>query len=95
MLTHVVMFRLIDRTTDNAQELRRRLMTLPALIPQIKHMEVGVNVVPSDRAYDVVLFQRFDSLVEMQAYQSHPDHLDVLTYIKSVIAGSVAVDYDS
>jgi len=95
MLTHVVLLKLNERTTNNAHEVRRRLLTLPALIPLIKHMEVGVNVVNSDRAYDVALFQRFDSLADMQAYQIHPAHLDVLAYIKTVIAGMVAVDYDS
>jgi hypothetical protein len=95
MLTHVVMFKLIDRTVENARQLHDRLLTLPNQIPQIKHMEVGVNILPSDRAYDVVLFQRFDSLADMQAYQAHPAHVEVLAYIKSVIAGSVAVDYAS
>ncbi len=95
MLTHVVLFKLTDRTPENARQLQAKLLAMVGKIPQIKHMEVGVNVVSSDRAYDVALFQRFDSLADLQAYQQHPDHLDVLAYVKSVIAGSVAVDYDS
>jgi hypothetical protein len=95
MLTHVVLFKLNDRTPENARQLQAKLLAMVGKIPQIKHMEVGVNVVPSDRAYDVALFQRFDSLADLQAYQQHPDHLDVLAYVKSVTAGLVAVDYDS
>ncbi len=95
MITHVVLFKLNERTTENAQQLRERLLSLEGKIPQIKHMEVGVNVVPSERAYDMALYQHFDSLSDLQAYQAHPDHQDVLKYILAVTASRVSVDYES
>lgn len=93
MFTHVVFFKLNERTPENAQKLREALLSMAGKIPQIKHMEVGVNVVPSERAFDVVLFQHFDSLEEMQVYQAHPDHQEVLKTIRSVTASSASVDY--
>jgi hypothetical protein len=95
MLTHVVFFRLNERTPENAQQLRDALLSMTGKISQIKHMEVGVNVVPSERAYDLVLFQRFDSLHDLQEYQAHPNHQDMLKYILSVTASRVSVDYES
>jgi hypothetical protein len=95
MLTHVVFFKLNDRTPENAQKLREALLGMTGKIPQIKHMEAGVNTIPSERAYDVALFQRFDSLPDMQAYQTHPHHQEVLKYILSVTASRVSVDYES
>jgi hypothetical protein len=95
MLTHVVFFKLADRTPENIQKLRDVLHSMTGKIPQIKHMEVGVNVVPSERAYDVALFQRFDSLRDLQEYQAHPNHQDVLKYILTVTASRVSVDYES
>ena len=95
MLTHVVFFKLNERTPENAQALRERLLSLMDKIPQIKHMEVGVNIVPSERAYDVALYQHFDSLDDLQAYQAHPEHQDVLKYILAVTASRVSVDYES
>jgi hypothetical protein len=71
------------------------LLSMTGHIPQIKHMEVGVNILPSERAYDVVLFQRFDSLHDLQEYQAHPDHQGVLKYTLSVTASSASVDYES
>ncbi len=94
MLTHVVFFKLRERTTENAQKLRQVLLSMTGKIPEIKHMEVGVNVVPSERAYDVVLFQRFDSLADLQAYQAHPDHQEVLKYILAVTDSRASVDYE-
>jgi hypothetical protein len=94
MLTHVVFFKLNDRIPENAQKLREALLSMTDKIPQIRHMEVGVNIVPSERAFDVVLFQRFDSLHDLQEYQAHPNHQDVLKYILAVTASRVSVDYE-
>jgi hypothetical protein len=95
MLTHIVFFKLNDRTPENAEKLREVLQSMIGQIPQIKHMEVGVNIVPSERAYDVALYQHFDALPDLQAYQAHPNHQDVLKYILSVTASRVSVDYES
>ena len=95
MLTHVVFFKLDDRTPEGAQKLREVLLSMVGKIPQIKHIEAGVNVVPSERAFDVVLFQRFDSLADLQAYQAHPEHQNVLKYILAVAAVRASVDYES
>ena len=95
MLTHAVFFKLNERTPENAQKLRKVLLSMTGKIPQIKHMEVGVNIVPSERAYDLALFQRFDSLLDLQEYQAHPDHQEVLKYILAVSASRVSVDYES
>ena len=95
MLTHIVLFKLSERTPENAQKLREVLLGMAGRIPQIRHMEVGVNVVPSERACDVALFQRFDSLPDLQEYQAHPNHQEVLKYIHAVTASRVSVDYES
>lgn len=94
MFSHVVMFKLKERTQQQAEELKAKLDALPAIITEIKSFEVGINVVKSDRAYDVVLISKFDSLETMQAYQVHPNHQEVLAYVREVTDGIVAVDYE-
>ena len=93
MLVHVVMFKLKDRTQEQAQALKAKLDALPAKIDLIQSSEVGINMVESVRAYDVVLISKFDSLESMQAYQVHADHQEVLAYVREVTDGIVAVDY--
>lgn len=95
MFTHVVLFKLADRTPENAEKLREVLLSMTGQIPQIRHMEVGVNVLPSERAFDVALYQRFDSQHDLQAYQAHPNHQEVLKYILAVTASRASVDYES
>jgi hypothetical protein len=95
MITHIVMLKLKDRSRENAEKVRATLMPLRNKIPQIRHYEVGVNVVESARAYDVALYSKFDSLDDLQIYQDHPNHVEALKYIRTVIESSAAVDYES
>lgn len=95
MFTHIVFFRMKDRTDGTAQKVREALLSLKGKVPQIRDIEVGLDVVHSERSYDLVLIARFDSREDMEAYQVHPEHQKVVEYIRSVTAGSVAVDYVS
>lgn len=95
MITHVVFFKLAEPSKETAQTIKTKLMTLPAKIPQIKHYEVGINIIESERNYDLVLISKFDTLEDLNTYQVHPDHQEVVTYIKSVASSIPAVDYDS
>ena len=94
MFTHIVLFKLHDRSPENAAKFRAALETLRGQIPQIKQMEVGVNVIESSRAYDVSLFQKFDSLATMQEYQAHPVHQALLPYLRESSSSIIAVDYE-
>ncbi len=95
MLTHIVFFKLHDRSTENIQAFHNKLESMRGKISQIKHMEVGINVVESARAYDVALVQRFDSLATMQEYQTDPLHQSILPYLRDSSSSIVAVDYES
>ena len=95
MLTHIVFFRLKERTPENVAALHDRLMALTDQIPQIRHFEVGIDMLPSERSYDLALYSRFDSADDLKAYQVHPKHLKVAEYIKQVAEPSVKVNYES
>ncbi|MCA9990366.1 MAG: GNAT family N-acetyltransferase [Anaerolineales bacterium] len=94
-LTHVVLFRLQDPSEAVINETIRQLSSLPGRVPTLRHLEVGHNIVPSDRAYDLALITRFDDLAGMEAYQAHPAHQQVLAYMRTVIASAAAADYES
>ncbi|QPC80661.1 Dabb family protein [Phototrophicus methaneseepsis] len=94
MLKHVVMFRFKEDKEATAEELKRRLLALPPQIDVIKGFEVGINLVASARAYDLVLISDFESLKDMQAYQVHPAHQEVGKYTSQVSESIVAVDYE-
>lgn len=95
MLTHIVFFKLHDRSMENKQKFRDALESMRGRIPQIRAMEIGVNVVEAARAFDVALYQKFDSLDAMQEYQMHPVHQAILPYLREHSEGTAAVDYES
>lgn len=95
MVTHVVLFRLKDRSRKNMERTRDVLMTLKDRIPFVRSFEVGADVIRSDRSYDIALISRFDSIEDLEAYRVHPEHVNVVDYIAQVKESSIAVDYES
>jgi hypothetical protein len=95
MVTHVVMFRFRDRSAEQLDHSRALLEALPAQVPQIRHFEVGLNVLPSERAFDLCLYSRFDSFDDLEAYQTDPAHVEVADYLKTVVDTRGSVDYES
>ncbi len=73
---------------------RERLLALKDKIPEIRDMEVGINVNPSERSYDAVLVSAFDSLEALKAYSTNPLHVEVSDFCKTIRTSSVSVDYE-
>lgn len=95
MLTHIVFFKLKQRTPEIVAKTKEVLSNMEGKIPQLKYIEVGVDVLHSERSYDIALVTRFDSLDDLNAYQVHPVHQGVIEYMGTVREASVAVDYES
>lgn len=95
MITHVVLMKLRKPHAGVEEEVRDRLLALPPKIPEIRHYEVGLNVSDSERACDLALVSRFDSRRALEAYRVHPDHQELLNWLRDVLEHSVVVDYES
>lgn len=99
MIKHVVMWRFKDlaggRTKpENLELARERLLALQSSIPEVRSLEIGLDVVHSAQSYDLVLVAEFDSLVALDAYRDHPEHQAVVRYLRTVHQGRVVVDYE-
>jgi hypothetical protein len=96
MITHIVLFRLHERSCENIDRAASMLSSMAGKIPQLRHLEVGTDIVRSDRSYDLALVTKFDSLEDLQAYQVHPYHAgEVVPYVRSVSESIVTVDYET
>ncbi len=98
MLKHIVMWRLKDTAEgknkeENMEIMKEKLMVLEDIIPQIKYIEVGLNINPTDAAYDVVLISHFDDEEALKIYAKHPEHVKVADFIGKVREERVVVDY--
>jgi hypothetical protein len=96
MITHIVFFKLTDPSQVNTQAAQEMLLSMLGKIPQLQHLEVGIDLVRSDRSYDLALVTRFATISDLKAYQVHPYHAEIVVpFVKRVATSSIAVDYES
>lgn len=95
MITHIVTFKFHDRTAEHLLHCKGLLDGLVGVVPSLRTMLVGINVVDSPRAHDLGLIATFDDLEGLQAYQVHPAHEEVATYLRSGAAAIAAVDFET
>lgn len=95
MITHVVLFRLKDRSRKSIETAREMLIALKETVPVVRYLEAGIDCLHLERSYDIALTVRFDSLADLDIYQKHPEHEKVATYFRQAGDAVVSVDYES
>ena len=93
MITHIVLMKFAD--PSNRDEAKKLLEALPAQIPQIKSLTVGLDLVGSEVSQDLALITTHDSVEDLKAYQSHPVHVEFGGWLRPLLTSRVVVDYDS
>lgn len=94
MIKHIVMFRLEgEGKAEACRRFKEAIETLPALIPQLKSAEVGLDTGDIQGNWDIVLTALCDNAEDLAAYSAHPDHVACVAIIKPLLAGRVCVDY--
>ncbi|MCD8318004.1 MAG: Dabb family protein [Paraprevotella sp.] len=98
MVKHIVLFRLDpDMETGRKAEVmatfKKGIENLPAKIPFIRKIEVGLNV-NADEEFDIALYSEFDTMDEVKAYAVHPEHVAVAALLKDCKKSRACVDYE-
>jgi hypothetical protein len=99
MIRHIVMWKLHDEAAGNdkmtnAKKIKVLLESLIYPIPDIGHLEVGINAEGTpENNWDVVLVSDFPNLEALDAYQVHPAHQQAAAFIKQVVSSRSCVDY--
>ncbi len=98
MIKHIVLWKLKDSAEgatreQNAAIMKRELTALKSTIPQIKKIEVGTHLFPSDAAYDIALYSEFANEQDLEAYQKHPAHVKIAEFVNKVRESRAVVDY--
>lgn len=78
----------------DADECAERLRSLPALIPQILSLEVGVDVAHTDVSAHLALITTHESLDSLRAYQDHPAHHEFGGWVRPRLSGRQVADLD-
>lgn len=95
MVKHIVMFK-FKGSPEERQDISKRFMEaliqLPCEIPQLKSIEVGINMNPSEQ-WDLVLTATADSMEDVAIYSAHPAHQAAVEIIKPYKEDRACVDY--
>ncbi len=99
MIKHIVIWKLKEQPGESgnavtARKMKEDIEALRDEIPEIKHIEVGLNMSGSDQSGDVALYSVFESLADLEIYQNHPAHQKVVEFVKEVASERRVVDYD-
>lgn len=98
MVKHIVLFQLAP-DMDSAlkqqvmQDFKNAIEALPATIPFLRSVEVGININPSE-TFDLALYSTFDTLDDVRAYAVHPDHVAAASLIGPYKVARSCVDYE-
>ena len=82
-----------EAKAKDALQLKEAIESLLGVVPELKSMEVGLNLNNKPSAYDLVLTSEFDSLETLDAYRVHPEHQKVLELLYEVMEQTAVVDY--
>lgn len=98
MVKHIVLFQLapdMDPALKQQvmQDFKKAIEALPATIPFLRSVEVGININPSE-IFDLALYSTFDTLDDVRAYAVHPDHVAAASLIGPYKVARSCVDYE-
>lgn len=97
-IRHIVMWKLqaesVEDKARDAAELATRLEALVPLIDEIQALSVENNCAYPDANYDVALIADFADVAALERYQVHPDHQAVVGFVRSVVSGRAAIDFE-
>lgn len=94
MLKHIVCFKLRDNRPENCEKAKQVLLSMQGEVELLRDIKVGIDILHSERSYDLILEVVLDDEAALEAYQQHPYHVSVVKkHMHAVRETSVAVDY--
>ena len=95
MIRHICMFKLKgDNKDDVIKEFCERAQSLKT-IPQLRRYEVVYNDKRTpDSNFDVSLIFDFDSVEDLNAYQTSPTHIEFGKFVATVKEDRACIDYE-
>ena len=98
MVKHMVLFKLKDEVPEAEKlvvmnKFKEAIEALPAVIPVIRKIEVGLNTNPGE-TWHIALYSEFDNLDDVKFYATHPLHVAAGKIIAEAKESRACVDYE-
>ena len=97
MVNHIVMWNFNPELTEEermeaGRKIRRMLLRVAEEAKGVFSLQVYTNELASSNR-DIALISRFETLDDLAAYQVHPEHVKVASYIRTVTCDRTCFDY--
>ena len=98
MVKHIVLFQLAsemeaERKKNVMDAFKKGIETLPAKIPFIRKIQVGLNANPEEQ-FDFALYSEFDTMDDVRAYAADAADLDLAALLNDCKKSRSFVDYE-
>ncbi len=97
-IVHLVFWKLNGETAEmkqsQASKIIEAFLTLKTKIDGLMKLEIGRNCVDHPDAWDVSVYMVFSSLTLLEAYQTHPMHLDIKKLVGPMRLDRGQVDFE-
>jgi len=91
MLKHIVVWKMKEEVSaDQKAEMKARLEVLQGTIDELIYIEIGID---EDNG-TMSLTSTFASKEDLDIYQAHPTHQEVVAFVKPLVAGRSVCDYE-
>lgn len=100
MIKHIVMFKLSENAEgktrkENLDTALNMLKNFKDMIPVIKDFKAVSNSADApDSNYNLALICDFENIDDLNAYQTHPEHLKFGKFITQVRESRACIDYE-
>lgn len=95
MIKHIVLWKLKPEAKDEAaRRMRADFETLVGRVPGLLSLEARAQENPAETAVDFALQTTHPTWEDLRAYQTHPEHVKIAGYIRTVATERRAVDYE-
>jgi hypothetical protein len=100
MIKHIVLWKLdesysFEEKQNILETFSDKLFNLVGKIDELKSLNVHLNSKEASSSnFDIMLETTFNSFVDLDAYQIHPEHQKVVEYVKSLKRQRACIDYE-
>ena len=95
MIKHIVCFKIKEEYKNRILEAKKTLLSMKENVPTVLDINVGIDLLHSERSYDLILEVILNSKEDLELYQKDEYHCNVVkTLMHKIRSASIAIDYE-
>lgn len=97
MIKHIVLYNAAEGkeayiSSGHFQQMKQALESLTGKIDGLLKVEVSVTY--NETSHDICLYTEFDTAESLEAYRTHPAHLEAAKIVRSLTKDRVSADFE-